>query len=72
MKTLAEAKELAKLMIEIGKRNGRGMRAVLSNMDTPLGYAVGNALEVQEAINCLKGQDIPDLREICLTLAELL
>ncbi len=69
MKTLDEARELASAMIDIGKRNGRNMRAVLSNMDQPLGKAVGNALEVQEAIDCLRGGGPAELRELCLTLA---
>lgn len=70
IKTLAEARKLAQLMISIGKHKGRKVRAVLSNMDVPLGFAIGNALEVKEAIDCLKGKDIPDLRELCLVLAE--
>ncbi len=72
MKTLTNARELAQLMIAIGKKNGRNVRAVLSNMENPLGFAIGNALEVQEAISCLKGKNISGLRELCLTLAEQL
>ncbi len=72
MKNLMDAKELAQLMVKIGKKKERNVRAVLSNMDDPLGFAVGNTLEVQEAISCLKGENISDLRELCLTLAEQL
>ena len=70
MKTLDDARELAGAMIDIGERAGRNVRAVLSDMSEPLGYAVGNTLEVQEAMRCLKGQGPEDLRELCLTLAE--
>ncbi|MEZ4606773.1 MAG: thymidine phosphorylase [Deinococcales bacterium] len=70
MKTLADAEALARAMLDIGQRKGRYMRAVLTNMDVPLGQAVGNALEVQEAIGCLKAEVRGDLRELCLVLAE--
>jgi pyrimidine-nucleoside phosphorylase/thymidine phosphorylase len=70
MKSLEEAKDLASAMVDIGLRNGRTMRAVLSSMEQPLGWAVGNALEVQEALACLEGGGPEDLRELCLTLAE--
>ena len=70
MKTLDDARELARAMIDIGERAGRNVRAVLSDMSEPLGYAVGNTLEVQEAMRCLKGEGPEDLRELCLTLAE--
>jgi pyrimidine-nucleoside phosphorylase len=56
-------------MVRIGQENGRRMSAVLSDMDTPLGYAIGNALEIREAASLLSGADIPDLREVSLTLA---
>ena len=70
MKTLDDARELASAMIDIGERARRNVRAVLSDMSEPLGYAVGNTLEVQEAMRCLKGEGPEDLRELCLTLAE--
>ncbi|MBS3965824.1 MAG: thymidine phosphorylase [Truepera sp.] len=70
MKTIDEARELARAMIDIGSRHGRGMRAVLSSMQQPLGQAVGHALEVQEALACLRGEGPGDLLELCLVLAE--
>jgi pyrimidine-nucleoside phosphorylase len=56
-------------MVDIGKACGRNMAAVITDMDTPLGFAIGNALEAQEALALLRGADIPDLREICLVLS---
>jgi pyrimidine-nucleoside phosphorylase/thymidine phosphorylase len=72
MKTTAAARELAAAMMAIGQRSGRTVSAVLSNMHEPLGYAVGNALEVAEAVRTLQGQGPDDLTELCLTLAEVL
>ena len=73
MKTSAEARELAQRMIEIGRACGRRMSAVLSNMDIPLGQAIGNGLEVREAIRVLQGEACPDLREVsCVLAAEML
>lgn len=69
MKTPEEAAELATKMVTIGKMCGRKVTAVLSNMDAPLGYNIGNALEVKEAIEVLKGRSKGDLYEVCLTLA---
>ena len=68
MKTVDDAKELAEKMVSIGNMSGVKTMAVISNMDEPLGHAVGNSLEVIEAINCLKGNGPDDLLEICLTL----
>ena len=70
MKTLDDARELANAMIDIGERAGRSVRVTLSDMSEPLGYAVGNTLEVREAMRCLQGEGPEDLRELCLTLAE--
>ena len=69
MKTLDDARKLAENMVAIGKACGRNVRAVLSNMDVPLGMAIGNALEVQEAAEILQGRGCEDLRGVCMTLA---
>ena len=69
MKDVENASLLAEKMIAIGRANGRNVRAVLTNMSIPLGNAVGNALEVREAVEVLSGKGPSDLREICLVLA---
>lgn len=66
MKTKEEAEQLASLMIQVGKKLGRTIRAVISDMNEPLGYAIGNALEVKECIATLKGNGPEDLTELCL------
>lgn len=69
MKSEEEASRLAKLMVEIGEGVGRRVSAAISDMSQPLGYAVGNALEVREAIDTLKGSGPPDFWEHCLVIA---
>lgn len=64
MKTIDEARVLAKEMVDIGKAAGKKMIAILTNMDEPLGYSVGNSLEVIEAIETLKGRGPKDLYEL--------
>ena len=68
MKNVEDATSLAKLMCSIGKYHGRIMRAELSDMNQPLGYMVGNSLEVKEAVSMLKGEaTAPDLYEHCIS-----
>ena len=69
LKDLAEAENMAELMIDIGRKAGRKMVAVISDMSQPLGRTVGNALEVEEAVQVLKGGGPADLRQLCLELA---
>ena len=69
MKEEKEAVFLAELMVETGERMGKSMVALITNMDQPLGLKVGNALEVVECIEVLRGQGPADLRDLCLELA---
>ena len=69
METLPEARQLAELMVAIGRLSGRKVVALLSDMNQPLGNAVGNALEVNEAIDTLRGGGPADFREHCLVVA---
>ncbi len=69
MSTLEDAQELARLMVKIGSENGRKVTALLSNMDQPLGYAVGNALELREALDTLRGNGPVDFTQHCLEVA---
>ncbi len=68
MKTEADARALAQEMVDVGNAAGRKTAALITDMDTPLGRAVGNALEVREAIAALKGEFTGDLTELCLTI----
>ncbi len=69
MKSLDDARELARTMVDIGKSLGRKTVAVITNMDQPLGHEVGNANEIKEAISVLSGKGAADETEVALTIA---
>jgi pyrimidine-nucleoside phosphorylase len=64
MKTIEDARELAQMMLELGKHAGREVACVLTDMDQPLGHAVGNALEIRETIATLRGEGPDDFTEL--------
>lgn len=68
MKTAVEARDLAETMVQIGRNAGRRVAAVVSDMSQPLGFAVGNALEVREAVETLRGHGPEDLTRLCREL----
>ncbi len=72
MKNMDDARKLAHIMVDIGNRLGRNTKAVLSDMSEPLGLAVGNALEVKEAIASLHGKGPEDLMELCYTAGAIM
>jgi pyrimidine-nucleoside phosphorylase len=69
MKTLEDAKKLANLLVEIGKQHNKKVACFITDMDEPLGYAIGNSLEVMESINTLKGNGPKDLTNLVIELA---
>ena len=69
MKNFEDAKSLAREMVDIGKGAGRKMKALITEMGEPLGYAVGNSIEVMEAIDTLNGNGPADFTELCLNIA---
>lgn len=69
MKTIDDARLLAQAMVDIGNANGRIVKAVITDMDRPLGKAIGNALEIAEVIQTLKGHGPQDLTHECLVMA---
>lgn len=72
MKTVDQARELAEKMVSIGKACGRNMAALITDMNAPLGDAVGNNLEVIEAVEILKNQKHNELRSICISIATVM
>lgn len=72
METSEKAKELAKAMIDIGAHFGKDVKALISNMNQPLGNAIGNALEVKEAIDTLKGEGPKDFTQLCLEAGSIM
>ena len=69
MKSEADSRALAEAMVDIGRRAGKRVRALITDMDRPLGNAIGNSLEVMEAIETLKGNGPADFTELCVALA---
>ena len=72
LKNIEDATELAKTLVDIGNGAGKKTYAVISEMNEPLGYAIGNSLEVIEAIDTLKGNGPRDLYNLCIELGSLM
>ncbi len=72
IKNLDDARKLSNLMVKIGKAYRKPTICIITNMDEPLGYAIGNALEVEEAIDTLKGNGPSDLLEVVITLCSII
>lgn len=72
MKNIEDAKKLSRLMVKIGKAYGKPTICLITNMEEPLGYAIGNSLEVKEAIETLKGNGPNDLLEVVMTLCSII
>lgn len=72
MKDQVDAEKLAHLMVEIGNADGKKTMAMITNMDQPLGNAIGNTLEVEEAIDVLKNRGPEDITELCIALAGMM
>lgn len=70
MKSKEDAKLLAQKMVSIGKNLNKNIKAVLSNMNEPLGFAIGNSLEIKEVVEVLSGKEVNDLTEITIALAK--
>ena len=71
-KTIDDARKLAKAMVEIGTHLNRDTKALITDMDQPLGFAIGNILEVKEAVNTLKGNGPKDLVDLCLEAGSIM
>ncbi len=69
MKDIDEAKELAVIMLAIAKRHKRSAKALITNMNQPLGETVGNSLEVLEAVNTVKGNGPKDFTKLCIEIS---
>ncbi len=72
LESISKAKELAELMVEIGQKMGKKVSAAITDMNEPLGYAVGNSIEVEEAIDTLKGKGPEDFKQLCIELAAIM
>ncbi|MEG0685831.1 MAG: thymidine phosphorylase, partial [Erysipelotrichales bacterium] len=72
MKDIDQARQLAGVMVEIGKGLNKDVKAVITDMNQPLGYSIGNALEVKEAIATLNGEGPKDLEDLCIRLGSMM